>query len=41
MSKAVGRVLGWGCGANFFYITLAYKKDTILYISISVISKIH
>ena len=27
--------------ANFFYITLTYKKDTILFISISVISKIH
>ena len=24
-----------------FYITLTYKKDTILFISISVISKIH
>ena len=27
--------------AKFFYITLTYKKDTILFISISVISKIN
>ena len=37
--KAVGTVLGWGGG--IFYITLTYKKDTILFISIYVISKIH
>ena len=38
--KAVGTVLGLG-GGQFFYITLTYKKDTILFISISVIYKIH
>ena len=49
--KAVGTVLELGAGAkkkfarrsrtNIFYITLTYKKDTILFIGISVISKIH
>ena len=42
--KAVGTILGWGGGQAFcaiFYITLTYIKDTILFISISVISKIH
>ena len=50
--KAVGTVLGWGGGGggallkklsrkSFFYITLTYKKDTILFISKAVISKIH
>ena len=35
---------GMGGGQAFcgiFYITLTYKKDIILFISISVISKIH
>ena len=33
---------GFGIGGGaIFYITLTYKKDTILFISISVISKIH
>ena len=50
-AKAVGTVFGLGGGGNknfarrrraiFFYITLTYKKDTLLFISISVISKIH
>ena len=45
-NKAVGTVFGLGGGAkkicaNFFYITLTYKMDTILFISISVISKIN
>ena len=39
------RFLDWGEGQKilrkFFYITLAYKKYTILSIVISVISKIH
>ena len=30
-----------GGGAKYFYITLTYKRDTILFISISVISKIN
>ena len=50
VSKAVETVLGLGgqkkfCAAKprkfFIFITLTYKKDTILLISISVISKIH
>ena len=49
-NKAVGTVLWLGGAKNnfvrrnrakFFYITLTYKKDTILFISISAISKIH
>ena len=39
--KAVGTVLGLGAKKFFFDITLTYKKDTILFISISVISTIH
>ena len=41
MNKAVGTVLGLRGQKNFFYVTLTYKKDTILFISITVISKIH
>ena len=41
---AVGTVLDWGWGKtfaqNFLSITLTYEKDTILYMSISVIYKI-
>ena len=49
--KAVGTVLGLGGGGGaknflrgfatqiFFYITLTYKRDTVFFISISVISK--
>ena len=45
--KAVGTDLRWGgCKIKLlrkilYYITLTYKKDTILFISISVISKIN
>ena len=43
--KHQGRRNGFGIGGGrgkkrFFYITLIYKKDTILFISISVVSKI-
>ena len=47
LDKAVGTLLGWGwgkkfCAANIFVcVTLTYKKDTILYMSIFVISKIN
>ena len=37
--KAVGTILGLG-GGGIFFITLIFQKDTILYISISVISNI-
>ena len=44
-NKAVGTVLDWGGGvkicATFLGITLTYNKDTILYMSISVIYKIN
>ena len=39
-TRALGTDLGWGGGAKMFCIKLAYGKDTLWYITTSVISNI-